>query len=90
MKTFRKFCAALVLAATLVLPVFAGEIQFPGSKSTSDPQQQCVTGEIQFPGATPDDCKSLTADTTDTAYGIAVDPITEMTLTLLESLLSIF
>lgn len=85
----RKFCAALVLTATLILPVFAGETQFPGVTSSPDTTQQCVTGETQFPGAAPD-CPSPTADTTEVYAIDAVDPVMGITLTLLESLLSFF
>ena len=82
MKTFRKFCAALTLAAVLVLPGFAGDIQFPGAKMESEPPPpQCSTGDIQFPGAV-SECEPPTE--------VVIDPTTGTTLTLLEVLLSLF
>ena len=84
MKTFRKFCAALVLSAMLILPVFAGETQFPGVTSSSEPTEQCTSGETQFPGTT-SDCEE-----TSTEDEVELDPATEMMITLLEGLLSLF
>lgn len=86
MRTFRKFCAALVLSAALILPVFAGETQFPGATTTTttstESTEQCTSGETQFPG-TISDCE------TPDEGEVAVDPATGMMLTLLEGLLSL-
>lgn len=83
MKTFRKFCAALVLMAALVLPVFAGDTQFPGITSSSQPTEQCTLGDTQFPGAI-SNCEASIEDE------VALDPTTGMILTILEGLLSLF
>lgn len=83
MKTFRKFCAALVLTAALVLPVYAGDTQFPGVNSTSEQTELCASGDTQFPGTT-SGCEIPTKG------GVTLDPATEMMMTLLESLLSLF
>lgn len=86
MKTFRKFCAALVLSAMLILPVFAGETQFPGAINSSEPieqSEQCTAGETQFPG-------TINGCEIPTKGELTLDPATEMMLTLLESLLSLF
>jgi hypothetical protein len=90
MNTFRKFCAALVLSAALILPVFAGETQFPGATSTTTTSssqtttEQCASGETQFPGAT-SNCETPIEE-----EEAALDPATGMMLTLLEGLLSLF
>jgi hypothetical protein len=90
MNTFRKFCAALVLSAALILPVFAGETQFPGADTTTTTTSSsqtttelCASGETQFPGAT-SNCETSIEDEA------ALDPATGMMLTLLEGLLSLF
>jgi hypothetical protein len=86
MKTFRKFCAALALTVALVLPVSAGDIQFPGaanSTSSALTEQQCTAGDIQFPGATSECAPQSEGE-------VALDPATEMMLTLLEGLISLF
>ena len=81
MKTFRQFCAAVVLTLALVLSALAGEIGTPGAKAP--PPQSSMAGETQFPGA------ACTGDMSAPGV-VALDPVTEAALSLLRSLLLLF
>jgi len=81
MKNLRRFCATAVLTLTLALSVFAGEIGCPGR---TDPEPQttamCAT---ESPEA------MIMVDTSDPGM-TSLDPVTEASLHLLKSLLSLF
>ena len=83
MKKIRQFCACLVLTVALALSAFAGDIPFPGATAPLPQQQSSVTGDIGTPGAT------ATGDISCPGV-VALDPVTEAALSLLQSLLSLF
>jgi hypothetical protein len=81
MKNFRKFCAVSVLTLSLALPVLAGDMSAPGVKSSPQPSPTI----------------SATTDSSATALGDMsapganeLDPLTALTLSLLEGILSLF
>ncbi|HEX8844946.1 MAG TPA: hypothetical protein VF791_09900 [Pyrinomonadaceae bacterium] len=76
--TLRKTLAALVLTLTIALSAFAGEMPCPG---VIDPPQNATVIEQEITGIT--DAMSCPGATT-------LDPVTEFTLSLLQSVLSIF
>ena len=82
MKKLQQFCAVTVLALTLTLSAFAGEMSTPGITSSSTEQSSAV-GDIGMPGAT--------AAGDILMPGLSeLDPVTEAALSLLNSLLSLF
>jgi hypothetical protein len=83
MKKLKHLCAATVLALTLTLSAFAGEMSSPGIKSSSSPQESSAAGDIGMPGAT-------AAGEILTPGLSGLDPVTEAALGLLDSLLSLF
>ncbi|MDT4953099.1 MAG: hypothetical protein QOJ02_1237 [Acidobacteriota bacterium] len=86
MRSLQQFCAALALTLALAMSAFAGDISCPGATATPPPpppQQLSVTGHISFP----DISTTRGISTLDVA---ALDPLTEATFSLLQSILSIF
>ena len=86
MNNLRRFCAALALGLVLSLSAVAGEIGCPGITSNPPPpppSQVIATGDILTPGI------AATGDTPATDLA-ALDPLTEITLSLLQSVLSLF
>jgi hypothetical protein len=85
MRPFRKLCATFVLTLVLALSALAGDISFPGATTPPPPppQESSVTGEIGFPGVT------ATGDMVS-PDAVALDPVTEAALSLLQSILSLF
>lgn len=85
MKTSRQFCATFILTLVLAFSTFAGEIGFPGATNPAPPPQQqaSITGDTQFSGATSAGDMSGISMT-------ALDPVTEATLSLLQSLILLF
>ena len=83
MKKLKHLCAATVLALTLTLSAFAGEMSSPGIKSSSSQQESSAAGDIGMPGAT-------AAGEILTPGLSGLDPVTEAALGLLDSLLSLF
>lgn len=78
MNHLRQLCAAVVLTFALVLPAFAGDIQI--GKDAPPPPSTTTQGHISIP---------LTEGHIE--IGVAsTDPATEVTLSLLQSLLSLF
>lgn len=82
MNNFRKFCAVSVLTLSLALPVLAGDMSAPGVKSSTTESSQTT---------------SATTDSSATALGDMsapgmneLDPLTSLTLGLLEGILSLF
>ncbi|MDT5060549.1 MAG: hypothetical protein QOH63_1008 [Acidobacteriota bacterium] len=83
MRKLQQFCAAMALTLALAMSAFAGDISCPGATATPPPpQQSSVTGQISFPDI------STTSEISipDVA---ALDPLTEATFSLLQSILSI-
>jgi hypothetical protein len=81
MKNLRRFCAAIVFTLVLTFSAFAGDINVPGA--TTQPSQPSATGEMGRSGVV------FTGDMAcpDAA---TLDPLTEITLKMLESMLSYF
>jgi hypothetical protein len=78
MKTLQRLCAAFVLTLALALSAFAGEISTP--IAPPPPPQQATQGQIEIGSTAGEITTGLTA--TDAAM--------EITLNLLESVLSLF
>jgi hypothetical protein len=76
MKRIQRLIATLVLTLALALSAVAGNMPTPGIQQP--PQSTEATGNMPGPGV----------EATDSTGGI--DPVTEFTLTLLQSLLSLF
>jgi hypothetical protein len=78
MKTLRRLCAVFVLGLALSLSAFAGEMS-TSVVSPPPPPSQSITGEM------------LGGVTGNTSTGLtATDPATDVFLSLLQSLLSLF
>ena len=77
MKKIRQFCAGFVLTLVFALSAFAGDIPFPGATV----QTSVETTDTSTLNATSD---SSTSD------AVALDPVTETTLDLLQSVASLF
>lgn len=80
MRTLRQLCAACVLALALALSAFAGDMTTGVTSPPPPPGSQVATaGDI------------TTGTTLDISTGVTVtDPATEVMLSLLQSLLSLF
>jgi hypothetical protein len=85
MKTLRKILAATVLTCVFSLAAMAGEI---GTGVAQAPPPPSVTGEIST-GSSATAETNLTGDM-GTGASATVDPVTEIALSLLESLLALF
>lgn len=79
MRLFKQFCAACVLTLALTLSAFAGEMS-AGITAPPPPPQQAVAQGDMGAGVTGEMPSGLTA----------IDPVTEIALNLLQSLLSLF
>lgn len=86
MKPLRQLCAVFVLALALSLSSFAGEIQ-TGVTTPPPPSQMMSTGDIST-GVTGEISTGITGDITTGVT--ATDPATDIFLSLLQSLLSLF
>lgn len=84
MKKFRGVFAAAILALTLSISAFAGEISIPGIKNTPHPPVLSVTGDILCSDA------ASTGDISGSCGVITLDTVTEITLSLFQSLLLLF
>lgn len=83
MNSLRKFCAAAALALTFSLPVCAGDISTgPGVAPPPPPNTLTTPGEIHIPPAL--------GGAAEGGEAAAVDLITEITLALLGSVLTLF
>ena len=81
MKHLRQFCAIAVLTFALASSTFAGDIQC-GVVEPSPNSQASMTGEM---------ATGITAtDRTSSAETAFVDPVTDFTLDILRSVLSLF
>ena len=76
MKKIQKFCACFVLILVLAVSAFAGDIPFPGVTVISDTSTTDATIDA-----------TSSSSTSDVA---AVDPVTETTLALFQSVTSLF
>lgn len=83
MKKLQRFCAAVVLTLAVALSSAAGDISMPGITNSPSSQQSSVTGEISTPGAT------TTGDMPCPGV-VALDPVTEAALSLVQGLMSLF
>lgn len=84
MKKLQQFCAVVVLALVFTVSVSAGEMSGPGlTNPPLPPPQFSATGDSGMPGA------SATGEIS-TSDVVALDPVTEAALSLLQSILSIF
>ena len=79
MKKFRQFCACFVLTLIVALSAFAGEIPFPGDTNPPPP-----------PSMLSDTSTSDATSNTSTSAAVTLDPVTETTISLLQSVNSIF
>jgi hypothetical protein len=77
MKNLQRFCAAVILTLTLALSAIAGDIPCPGLIGEPSPRFMAV------------DNSSNPGSTSTTPNGVAVDPVTEAVLSLLQSMLPI-
>ena len=84
MKHLRRFCAAIVLTLALSLSAVAGDILIPGATTQPTPQPRS-----SMTSATPQSEDSSVGDILIPGAN-ALDPMTEFTLSLLQSLLSLF
>jgi hypothetical protein len=82
MKNLRQFCAAVILTLALALSAFAGDMDFPGDVPPPPPPPSMMA-DTSTPSAT-------IVTGTATQDVVAVDPVTEAALSLLQSVLSIF
>ncbi|MDT5122463.1 MAG: hypothetical protein QOC96_1945 [Acidobacteriota bacterium] len=82
MKNLRQFCAAVVLTLVFTFSAFAGDMQTPGVVDPPPPPPSMMA-DTSTPSAT-------IATGTATQDVVAVDPVTEAALSLLQSVLSIF
>jgi hypothetical protein len=84
MKFVQKFCAATILTLLLTFSASAGDILLPGARDTAPPPQSSVTSDAYTPEVPEDADDLVISDLTE------LDPITGITLSLLQSLLSLF
>lgn len=84
MKNFRQVCATLSLTLLLWVSAYGGEIGCPGiSSEPSSPVHTTAAGDIGSP--------SIAASGDISTPGVtALDPLSELTLSLLRSVLSLF
>lgn len=82
MRNFRQLCAATFLTLIITVSAFAGDMQTPGI-ITQPTQQTSATGDIQTPGA------SVTGQT-DTTFISDAYPVSEIAMTLMLNVMSVF
>lgn len=85
MKKLRQFCAAIVFTLVLTFSAFAGDINTPGASTQPPPppQPSAATGQIGR-------CGGVSTGDMDCPGAPALDPLTEITLKMLETMLSYF
>ena len=86
MKTLRKFCATTVLSLALAFSAAAGDMSGPGNITEPPPpppQPTSVTGDMSGPGT------RMMGDTPVSDVQL-LDPVTSLTLSLLESVFYLF
>jgi hypothetical protein len=91
MKRVRQLCAITLLSIVLAAsPALAGNMPIIGAPLPPPPQES-VTGDMPM-GATSSSTSTETSVVGQIPYGVtsSVDPVTEFTLGLLQSLLSLF
>ncbi|MDT4955836.1 MAG: hypothetical protein QOJ02_3974 [Acidobacteriota bacterium] len=94
MNRFRQICAITLLSVLLsASPTLAGDM--PGgviSPPPPPPTQTSVTGDMPGPGVTSSSTSSDASVIGDMPLGVtsAVDPVTEFTLNVLQSVFSLF
>lgn len=91
MNRFRQLCAITLLTVMLAAsPALAGDLPM-GVTSPPPPTEKSITGQMPC-GATSSSPSSDASVAGQIPYGVtsSVDPVTEFTLNLLQSLLSLF
>jgi hypothetical protein len=83
MKKLQQFFAAAILTLALALSASAGDILCPGVIDQPPPQQSSVTGDMSCPGV------ASTGEISGPGV-VAIDPVTEITLSLFQSVLFLF
>jgi hypothetical protein len=83
MKHLRRLCAVVVLAMALSFSAFAGDILLPGATAPLSKLSTTATASV-----TTETCDSELGDIL--LPGATLDPVTEATLSLLQSLLPLF
>ena len=83
MKKLQQFCATTVLTLALTLSAFAGEIGTPGMEQPPPPPHVITTGDIGTPVV-------IAKGDILPPGAVELDPLTEITLNLLQSLFSLF
>lgn len=83
MKPLRQLCAATVLVFALGLPAFAGDMECGNVPPPPPPQQTASVIDDTATGTT-------ATNETSSEETTFVDPVTELTLDILQSVLSIF
>jgi hypothetical protein len=90
MKTLRRLCATFVLALALALSAFAGEIQTTVVSQPPPPESQVTTtGEIST-GVTGEMTTGITGEISTSVAGQIDTGVTDVALSLLQSVLSLF
>lgn len=83
MKKLQQLCAVVILTFVLSLSTLAGDMGCPGDATPPPPPDQtCLPGDMGCPGIA-DPSNTQTSDVT------VVDPLTQTTLNLLPSVLSL-
>lgn len=90
MNRFRQLCATILLTLVLAAsPALAGDM--PCGDIPPLPPEHSITGDMPGPGVTSPASLSETSATGDMPQGItAIDPLTELTLGLLQGVFSLF
>jgi hypothetical protein len=83
MKNFRQFCAATVFTLVLTFSAFAGDINAPGVITQPPPPPPSATSKTGRPGVV------CTGDM-GCSGATALNPLTEIMLEMLKSMLSFF
>jgi hypothetical protein len=92
MNRFRQLCATTLLTVALATsPALAGNMPFGVTSPPPPPPQESVTGDMPQ-GVTSTSPSSDDSVTGDMPFGVtsSVDPMTEFTLGLLQSVLALF
>jgi hypothetical protein len=84
MKTMRRVCASSVLALTLTLPVFGGDIHFGVTNPPPPPSNPATSPETDTTGAYGD------ISTTKDEEATVIDPVVEAALRLARVVLALF
>ncbi len=73
MKTLKKLGAAVMLTFVLSIPVFAGEIDIPGTTPPPPPNSVTTQGEMGTPGAAADETAGSNSSVISVAMSLLED-----------------